>query len=236
MPRIARDAIAGIPYHIIHRGNNKQKIFFCDDDYRYFISLIAQAKKKYGCNLYSYVLMPNHVHFILEPIEQAENLHKFIKLLAQKYAQHSNKKYKRTGTLWEGRFKSSPISEDSYLLTCGRYIEMNPVRAGIVKDAAQYKWSSYRYKIGIENNVLFLDRDPLYLDFGANDAERKKKYKEWFEHNDTAESTLDLIRETINKNTVFGNEKFKESLEKLLGRDLTPKKQGRPRKTAKEEK
>lgn len=234
MPRVARNTIIDIPYHIIHRGNNKQKIFFSDDDYRYFISLITQSKKKYKCSVYSYVLMPNHVHFILEPKEQPQNLAKFVKLFAQKYAQYSNKKYKRTGTMWEGRFRSSPISKDSYLLTCSKYIEMNPVRGGIVKDPAEYRWSSYQYKSGIDSNVLFLDRDPLYLDFGVNVEERQRKYRKWFEQNDTSESTLRLIRETINKNTVFGNREFKESLERLLGRDLTIKKQGRPRKMAEE--
>lgn len=176
--------------------------------------------------------MPNHVHLILEPKEQPQNLAQFVKLLAQKYAQYVNKKYKRTGTLWEGRFRSSPISKDDYLLTCSRYIEMNPVRAGIVDDPAEYKWSSYRYKIGIDINPSLLDMDPLYLDFGAKDDERQEKYREWFGRHDRLESMLHLIRETINKNTVFGNKEFKESLERLLGRDLTMRKKGRPRKMA----
>lgn len=230
MPRFARNAIIDIPYHIIHRGNNKQRIFYSDDDFQYFTFLIFQAKKKYKCSIYSYVLMPNHVHFILEPKEQPQNLAKFVKFLAQKYAQYSNKKNKRTGTMWEGRFRSSPISKDSYLLACSKYIEMNPVRGGMVKDPAEYRWSSYRYKSGIDSTISFLDRDPLYLDFGVNDGERQRRYREWFEQNNTPESTLHLIRETINKNTVFGSKEFKEFLERLLGRDLTIKKQGRPRK------
>ena len=107
---------------------------------------------------------------------------------------------------------------------------MNPVRGCIVKDPAEYRWSSYRYKSGLDSNLLLLDRDPLYLDFGVNDEERQRKYREWFKQNHSSESDLHLIREAINKNTVFGNREFKESLERLLGRDLTIKKQGRPRK------
>ncbi|PJB27651.1 transposase, partial [Candidatus Desantisbacteria bacterium CG_4_9_14_3_um_filter_50_7] len=109
MPRYARRALANVTYHIIHRGNNKQVIFFCDDDFQYFLRLIKIAKTEYEMNLYSYVLMNNHVHFLLEPLVK-EHLAKFIKSIAQKYAQYVNKKYKRTGTLWEGRFRSSPVS------------------------------------------------------------------------------------------------------------------------------
>src|SRR3989338_10471781 len=146
MPRIARNTISDIPYHVIHRGNNHQRIFFSDEDYKYFLSLLLEAKRKYQCRVYSYVLMPNHIHFLLESLRNPENLAKFIKLIAQKYAQYINKRHKRTGTLWEGRFKSLPVSKDNYLLACCRYIELNPVRAHVVKDPKEYMWSSYRLK------------------------------------------------------------------------------------------
>ena len=180
MPRIARNVTSDIPYHIIHRGNNRQKIFFCDDDYKYFLSLIKEARKKYRCKLYSYVLMSNHIHLLLESPRVSENLAKYIKLIAQKYAQYINKIHKRTGTLWEGRFKSSPVSKDNYLLACSRYIEMNPVRAGIVKEPKDYKWSSYRYKIGQEKADTLLDLDPLYMSLGKDAIERQKNYQKWF--------------------------------------------------------
>jgi len=105
MPRVARNLISDVPYHIIHRGNNRQKIFFSEVDYKYFLSLMEEARGKYGCRLYSYVLMPNHIHFLLESFQNSENLAKYIKLIARKYSHHINKTYKRTGTLWEGRFK-----------------------------------------------------------------------------------------------------------------------------------
>lgn len=232
MPRIARNVIAGIPYHIIHRGNNRQKIFFRVDDYKYFLSLLEEAKKKHKCGLYSYVLMPNHIHLLLESLQSPENIAKYIKLIAQKYSQYINKIYKRTGTLWEGRFKSSLVSKDNYLLACSRYIEMNPARAHIVKDPKDYKWSSYRYKIGQKEYNVILDLDPLYMSLGKNDAERQKNYQKWFEESIPSQE-WDLIQKAINKGGIFGNAQFKEKMEKLLGRKFDIRDRGRPRKDEK---
>ena len=222
MPRIARNTLPDIPYHVIHRGNNRQKIFFRDADYRYFLSLVKEAKKKHQCKIYSYVLMSNHIHFLLESFQHSENLAKFIKLIAQKYAQYINKSHKRTGTLWEGRFKSSPVSKDNYLLACSRYIELNPIRAKMARDPKDYKWSSYRFKVGERENHALLDRDPLYIELGKDDAERQKEYEKWFKESVPREE-WDIIRKAVNKGTVFGNIQFKKKLEKLLGRSLDRK-------------
>ncbi|MBU2102905.1 MAG: transposase, partial [Candidatus Omnitrophica bacterium] len=212
MPRVARSILSDIPYHIIHRGNNRQKIFFSDSDHLYFLSLMHEAKKKHPCKIYSYALMPNHVHFLLESFQQVENLAKFVKLVAQKYAQYINKAQRRTGTLWEGRFKSSPVSQDSYLLACTRYIELNSVRANIINDPADYKWSSYRFKTGDRNFCSLLDMDPLYTDLGSDEKERQANYKKWFSQS-IPEEEWDLIRKAVNKGGVFGNIQFKEKLE-----------------------
>lgn len=229
MPRVARNVVINVPYHIIHRGNNKQKIFYSEDDNRYFLSLVKEAKNKYHCHLYAYVLMPNHIHLLLESKEYAQNLAKFIKLLAQKYAQYINKKYQRTGTLWEGRFKSSPISNDDYLLTCSRYIETNPVRAGITENPADYRWSSHRYKIGIEEYNFILDMDPLYLDLSKTDQERQKRYADLFkDRTSLSDKVLVSIRGAINKNSIFGNDQFKAYMEKITGREFVIRKKGRP--------
>ncbi len=229
MPRVARNIISDIPYHVIHRGNNRQKIFFNDGDYRYFLSLIEEAKKKYGCRLYAYVLMPNHFHLILESPQSSEHLAKYVKLLAQKHSQHINKGYKRTGTLWEGKFKSSPMSKDNYLLACSRYIEMNPVRAHIVKDPKDYVWSSYRYKTGDGEGATLLDPDPLYIDLGKDDNERQENYRKWFKGSIPPQE-WEIIRRAVNKSGAFGNNSFKERIEKLLGRKLDVKDRGRPKK------
>jgi len=227
MPRTARDIISDIPYHVIHRGNNRQKIFFSEDDYSYFLSLMNEAKEKHPCKIYSYVLMSNHIHLLLESFQNSESLAKFIKLVAQKYTQYINKAQKRTGTLWEGRFKSSPVSRDNYLLACTRYIEFNPVRAKIVKDPGNYKWSSYRFKTGYNDTCQLLDKDPLYIDLGKEDKERQDNYKKWFKESIPPEE-WNLIRKAVNKGGVFGNIQFKEKLEKLLGRSFDVREKGRP--------
>lgn len=232
MPRVARGIIADIPYHIIHRGNNRQKIFFCEDDYKYFLSLIEEARSKYSCRLYSYVLMPNHIHFLLESSKNPENLAKYIKLIAQKYTQHINKVHKRTGTLWEGRYKSSLVSRDNYLLACSRYIEMNPIRAHMVKYGEGYIWSSYRYKVGKEVNSSLIDLDPLYMELGNNDKERQRNYQKLFKESIPIEE-WDLIRKAVNKGGVFGSSRFKEKIERLLGRNFDIRDRGRPRKDKK---
>ena len=228
MPRVARNLISDIPYHIIHRGNNRQRIFFSEVDYKYFSSLMEEARGKYECRLYSYVLMPNHIHFLLESFQNPENLAKYIKLIAQKYSQYINRTYKRTGTLWEGRFKSSLVSKDNYLLACSRYIEMNPIRAQIVTDPKDYKWSSYSFKVGQRRSNILLDLDPLYINFGKDDRERQKKYQKWFEESIPPQE-WDLIRKAANKGGVFGNTQFKERLEKLFKRKLDIRDKGRPR-------
>ena len=232
MPRVARNIIADIPYHIVHRGNNRQKIFFSESSYKYFLSLLREAKKKHPCKIYSYALMSSHIHLLLEAFKQAENLAKFMKLIAQKYAQFINKSHKRTGTLWEGRFKSLPVSSDNYLLACSRYIELNPVRVALVKNPEDYKWSSHRFKIGNKEKEPLLDSDPIYAGLGKDEIERQKNYKSWFKESIPAEE-WELIKNAVNKGGVFGNDKFKAKLEKLLGRKLDTRKRGRPKKNKK---
>ena len=226
MPRYARLTIANIPYHLIHRGNNKQAIFFGDDDYLFFLDTIKEAKGKYECKLYAYCVMTNHLHLLVEPLIK-EHLALFIKLIAQKYTQHINRFHKRTGTLWEGRFKSCPVSMDNYLLACCRYIEMNPIRAGVVADLKDYRWSSYPGKIGIRKDDL-LDLDVWYESLGDTERERQERYHEWFKES-IPEDEWNLIREATNKGGVLGNSRFKSRIEGTIGRRIEFRKKGRPR-------
>ncbi len=225
MARQARQTIADVPYHIINRGNNHQTIFFCKNDYQFFIHSLELAKEKYPCKIYTFILMPNHIHLLLEPIREGQNLPNFMKHITQRYAQYINKCYQRTGTLWEGRFKSSAISTDQYLLACSRYIEMNAVRAGIVKLPEQYDFSGYKAKIGLKK-LDFLDYDPLYLSLGKTEIERHKKYQSWV-HESISKNEWDLIREAIQRNWPYGNEKFQKSIESTLGRKFEIKRAGR---------
>ncbi len=225
MPRQARQAIAGIPYHIIHRGNNRQVIFFDKDDYRFFVNSLGLAKEKYPCKIYSFTIMPNHIHLLIEAIEENQNIAYFVKLITQTYAQRINKRYQRTGTLWEGRFKSSPVSTDHYLLSCSRYIEMNAVRAGMVRLPEQYEFSSYRAKVGLKK-LDFLDLDTLYLALGETEGERQGKYQRWFKES-FSEPECGMIRDAIKRNWPYGNQEFQQEIESTLGRKFQIKKAGR---------
>ena len=143
MPRRARLRIEGLPLHIMQRGNNRCACFFEPGDYCWYLDLLTDRAAAHDCAVHAYVLMTNHVHLLLTP-ERADGASWLMKDMAQRYAQRVNHFRKRTGSLWEGRFRSCIVDSDLYLLTCQRYIEMNPVRAGIVNHPADYAWSSYR--------------------------------------------------------------------------------------------
>jgi putative transposase len=225
MARYARQTIADIPYHIINRGNNHQVIFFRKDDYKSFLDSLELAKEKYPCKIYSFILMSNHIHLLLEPVGEGPNLAYFMKHISQRHGQYINKYYSRTGTLWEGRYKSSAVSTDRYLLACSRYIEMNCVRAGIVKKPEEYDYSSYKGKIGLKT-IRWLDFDPLYADLGKTVEDRQRKYQDWIQES-IPKGEWEMIRRSIQKNWTYGDEKFKEKIEGMLGRKFEIKKAGR---------
>jgi putative transposase len=143
MPRTARIAPKEFVYHVLTRGNNKQAIFKDDNDYLKYIEILKKYKGKYLFKLYHYVLMTNHVHLVIEPSQEGGELYQIMKGINLSYAQHFKNKYKYTGHFWQDRFKSIIVSKDEYLLTCGSYVELNPVRARMVKEPKEYRWSSY---------------------------------------------------------------------------------------------
>jgi len=230
MARRPRLFVADIPYHIVQRGNNKNSIFLSHEDYAYFLEVLQEAKIKHPCFIYSYCLMTNHFHFLLRP-EEKDNISWFVKLLGAKYVRYFNKTYKRTGTLWEGRFKSSLIDEELYFLACLHYIEMNPVRAGIVNSPELYRWSSYRVRAFGEKNPV-VDLDPWYNSLAGNETGRQLKYREFFQ-NLLPESTSKLIREMTNKNGIVGGRDFRERIEQLTHKEIIFKSPGRPKKNKK---
>ena len=151
-----------------------------------------------------------------------------MKRLGQRYVQYINRTYKRSGTLWEGRFRSSIIQQDEYLLKCQRYIELNPVRAGIVKHPGEYRWSSYLVN-GQGNSVDLLSPHSLYQALGRTASERQNAYRELFRH-ELEPREIDEIRKATNGNFALGNSRFKQEIGEMLGRRVTPGKAGRPRK------
>jgi putative transposase len=142
MPRRTRNYIPGFPYHIVQRGNNREACFIESENYQYYLELWRQLSKRYGVKVHAYCLMTNHIHILVTP-ESKRSISDTMKVVGSRYAQYINLKYRRTGTLWEGRHRSSLVQSERYLLSCYRYIELNPVRAGMVSRPEEYRWSSY---------------------------------------------------------------------------------------------
>ena len=168
MPRIARIAPRDQIFHILTRGNNRQDVFRDEIDYQKYLEILERYKEKYQFKIYHYVLMKNHVHLVLEPQGEGGSLAEIMKGINLSYAQHYKRKYDHIGHFWQDRFKSILISRDQYLLACGSYVELNPVRAGIVKDPRDYRWSSYRaYAYGKKDSLI--DKHPITaVDVGGN--------------------------------------------------------------------
>ena len=227
MPRRARLAVPGIPWHIIQRGNNRSVCFYADTDYLRYLETLAEQADKYGCRIHAYCLMTNHVHLLVTP-ERADSASLMMKHLGQRYVQYINRSYQRTGTLWEGRFRSCLAQDDDYVLVCYRYIELNPVRAGMVVHPGEYRWSSYATNgQGLPN--IMISPHSEYLSLDSTDESRRQAYRGLFRSHMDAE-LIDEIRHATNGNFALGNEQFKQKIAKMLQRRVTPLKAGRPLK------
>lgn len=225
MPRHARLAVAGIPWHIIQRGNNRSACFYVEDDFRFYLITLHEQAVKHGCHIHAYCLMTNHVHLLLTP-DRSDSAGLLMKHLGQRYVQYVNRTYRRSGTLWEGRFRSCLTQEESYVLACYRYIELNPVRAGMVEHPGEYRWSSYTFNgQGVHNPAL--TPHPLYLALGSDAESRSREYRELFRaHLESA--LIDEIRQATNSNYALGSTRFCEEIEAMLQRRATPGQPGRP--------
>jgi len=234
MPRRSRLIIPGVPLHLIQRGNNRQPCFYADEDYGVYLDWLQVYSRDTGCSIHAYVLMTNHVHLLLTPSD-ADSAGMLMKRLGQRYVQYINRTYRRSGTLWEGRFRSCITQQEEYLLLCQRYIEMNPVRAGIVEHPGEYRWSSYGCNGQGETSAL-LNHHPVYLSSGRTGEERLASYRELFRH-EMEPGIVDQIRRATNGNFSLGNPRFTEEITAVLGRRVIPGKAGRPcKQTADNEK
>lgn len=216
MPRLPRFVIPGQPQHVIQRGNNRTNIFGAKGDYRYYLEKLLAASEKHLCAIHAYVLMTNHVHLLVTP-QSEDGIGKMMQMLGRYYVQYFNYCYKRTGTLWEGRYRATLIDSEQYLLTCMRYIELNPVRAqGMVEHPSEYPWSSYRFNaLGDEDALVTPHRE--YKQLGTDDEERQSAYRQLFKAR-IPELTLNEIRKATNKAWVLGSERFIRRVEKKLDR------------------
>ncbi|RLA50492.1 MAG: transposase [Gammaproteobacteria bacterium] len=225
MPRRARLVVPKIPLHIIQRGNNRQACFFHNDDYLIYLDWLLEYSQKTDCTIHAYVLMTNHVHLLLTPNEKG-SVGSLMKRLGQRYVQYVNRTYRRSGTLWEGRFRSCLVQEDNYLLHCQRYIELNPVRAELVDHPADYRWSSYRTNAQGEADKV-VKAHFMYEALGLTETARQANYRELF-RDDLEPGLIDEIRKATKGNFVLGDNRFKEEIGKTLGRRVIPGKAGRP--------
>jgi len=232
MPRVARIAPKENVYHILTRGNNRQKLFKDEKDFKKYIELLAKYKEKYHFRLYHYVLMTNHVHLVFETTWDGGNLSDIMKGINLSYAQYYKNRYRHVGHFWQDRYKSIIISKDDYLLACGSYVELNPVRAGIVEDPREYQWSSYNaYAYGKKDIVE--EGHPIYRALSGDEGERRKRYSDFVKGMIKEKGSM---KGEMSSRIVYGSENFINAITRKYKVDAVIKPKGRPRKNEKEEK
>ena len=229
MARLPRYLLPGQPQHIIQRGNNRQVIFTRDEDFQFFRDAIVHASEQHGLAIHAYVWMSNHIHLLATPGDE-HGISKVFQSVGRKYVQYFNHTYKRTGTLWEGRYRATVVDSEAYLMKLMRYIELNPVRAGMVAHPRDYVWSSYARNAdaGEGTNADWVTPHAVYLGLAPDPSERLNAYRAFF---DTAIDVADLaqIRECTHKGWALGGEQFKVEIQKRTDRQSSSKGVGRPR-------
>ena len=223
MPRLPRFDLPGQPQHVIQRGNNREPVFGHDDDYTVYLDALADACGRFGCAVHAYVLMTNHVHLLLTP-QAGDGIGRVMQSVGRRYVQYFNTAYRRTGTLWEGRYRAAPIDSERYLLTCMRYIELNPVRAGMARRPADYPWSSHAGN-ALDRDDPVLTPHEVYTRLGATPEDRRRAYRALFRGR-LGEGTLREIREATNKAWALGDDRFRQKIERLAQRRAAPKPRG----------
>ena len=225
MPRRARLRIAAVPLHIIQRGNNRNACFFGDHDHDCYLHHLGELAARHGCSIHAHVLMTNHVHLLLTPW-RPDGASLLMKHLGQRYVQYVNRTYLRSGTLWEGRFRSSIVQAETYLLRCQRYIELNPVRAGMVDSPEKYRWSSFGAN-ALGHPDRLVTPHPVVLALGADEPRRRAAYLDLFRSRLEA-GEPEEIRASTNAGYALGIERFRAKIAIALGCRVGPGKSGRP--------
>ena len=227
MPRRARLSIAGVPWHIVQRGNNRAVCFHAEGDYRRYLDDLAEQAKRFGCTVHAYVLMTNHVHLLVTP-QETDSASLLMKHLGQRYVQYINRTYRRSGSLWEGRFRPCLTQSEDYVLACYRYIELNPVRAAMVRHPRDYRWSSFHANGDGKTDTLVTPHEQ-YLGLAREAEARRENYRALFRAHLDPE-VIAKIRTATNGNVVLGNKRFEEQIEKMLKRRVTLGRAGRPKR------
>lgn len=225
MARLPRLVVPNQPHHIIQSGNDRQSIFRDDEDSERFLTWLRESAKEFKVAIHAYVLMPGHVHLLATPAT-ATGLAQMMQRVGRYYVPWFNAKHGRSGTLFQGRFKTALVDADRYFLTCSRYIELNPVRSGLVAEPQDYAWSSYRHHAGIAPNALITDH-ALYWALGNTPFEREAAYIAQVREGISADELL-RINAAVLKGWPLGSDAFKAQLQQKEGRQVLPAKRGRP--------
>jgi putative transposase len=223
--RRSRLDVAGVPQHVIQRGNDRAPCFFSEADYLAYLHWLGDACKTYGVSIHAYCLMTNHVHLLLTPAQLGE-ISNVMQYLGRHYVNYVNRVYGRSGTLWEGRYKSSVVESEAYLLTLYRYIEQNPVRAGMVEKPEDYRWSSAKVHVSGAHDDRLSDHD-VYLRLGGDHTARREAYRVLLE-TQMGDEELGSIRAAVRTNLPLGTERFKDQIEAVTHRRARPWHAGRP--------
>jgi putative transposase len=209
MPRRARVYLPDVPAHVVQRGNNRDACFFCEEDFLYYKQVLGEGIKRYGVDLHAYCLMTNHVHLLMTPKEK-DSISRVLQHVGRLYVRYINQRYKRSGTLWEGRHKSSLVDSEPYLLKCYRYIELNPVVANMVEKPEEYPWSSYSFN-GLGKADALIVPHILYSSMSNKSVLRCHLYRELFKVNLSVDD-VHVIRTCLDASQVLGRGRFKEQI------------------------
>lgn len=231
MPRKARVLIPGCPHHVVQRGHNRCAVFVEKADYQFYIENLREWKLELGLKFYAWCLMTNHIHLIVEPTGDPATISALMKRVNGRQTALVNKLEKRSGTLWEGRFKASPIQVETYLLACMRYVELNPVKAGIAGAVDDYPWSSFPERAETPGNGM-LDTNPCYESLGLTPELRLETYRSYLSASIRADE-LETIRRGLQRNQLTGNPGFVNEIEARVGVRIEQRGRGRPRTTQK---
>ena len=225
MPRRPRINLAGMPQHIVQRGINREPCFFADEDYFSYLHWLQKAAVDWHCAIHAYVLMTNHVHLLVTPATE-NGIAKLMQAVGRRYLQYINRSYRRTGSLWEGRYKSSLVQAETYLLTCMRYVELNPVKANMVQDPGQYRWSSYRHN-GFGQTDPRITPHSVYLSIDCDESGRHAAYRGLFRSQLDDEALAD-IRLALAQGQPLGSDRFSDKICAATGIRRAQNGRGRP--------
>ncbi len=228
MARLPRPYLPGCAQHIIQRGNNRAACFYDGTDHSFYLACLKEAAEKYQVALHAFVLMTNHVHLLATPRNET-GTPRMMQALGRRYVRYFNHVHRRTGTLWEGRYKSTVVDTETYLLRVYRYIELNPVRAGMVEHASEYPWSSYQHN-AVGKEIHLITPHAQYQALGNTPSERQANYRSLFKGR-MLDRDLTEIREATNKARVLGSDSFKRHFEAVSGRRAITGKRGGDRRS-----